>query len=76
MSGQTGIFAGQNPALVGNELLQKVDVFEVEGVDGEIDLGFGPRSAHFGERTAAAGAAPVGLVGSGFARHRGYLISR
>jgi hypothetical protein len=43
--GQTGVFAREDAALVGDELAEQGGVFEVEGVDGEVDLGLGPRSA-------------------------------
>jgi len=69
MRGQTGVFARQDSALVGHELPEQVDIFEIERVGREIDFGFGPRRAHFHERTAASTAA-VGLVRAGFARHK------
>jgi hypothetical protein len=46
MSWQTGVLAGQDPALVSNELLQQINVFEVERVSGEVDLRLGTRRAH------------------------------
>jgi hypothetical protein len=41
MRGQSGVFARQQAALVSNKLLKKIDVLEIQGVDSEIDLGFG-----------------------------------
>jgi kynureninase len=76
MGGQTGVFAREDPALVGHELAEQVGVFEIEGIDGEVDFGFGTGRADFGVGTPAA-AAFVGLIWAGFARHRGsYLTSR
>ena len=45
VGGQTGVFAGQDAALIGHELPEQVDVLEVEGVDGEVDFGLGPGRA-------------------------------
>ena len=59
MSRQSGVFAGQDAALVGDKLLQQVGIFEVQRVDSEIDFGLGTRRANFGEGTAAAAAAFV-----------------
>ena len=66
---QAGVFAWQDSPLVGHELPQQVDIFEIERVCREIDFGFRPRRAHFHERTAASTAA-VGLVRASFARHK------
>jgi hypothetical protein len=43
--GEPGVFAREDAALVGDELAEQGGVFEVEGVDGEIDLRLGPWSA-------------------------------
>jgi hypothetical protein len=69
MRGQTGVFAGQDAALVGHELPQQVDILEIKRIGREIDFWFGPRGAHFHERTGTSTAA-VGLVRSSFARHK------
>lgn len=42
---EIGVFSGEQPPLVGDELLQEVDVPIVQLVDGEVDFGFGPRRA-------------------------------
>jgi len=47
MGGQPGVFAGKNAALIGDELLEQIDVLEIKRVDSEIDLGLGTRRAHF-----------------------------
>ena len=70
MRGQAGIFAWKNAALVSNKLLEQVGILEIESVDGEINLRLGARGAHFGERAPATRAAFVGLLWSGFTRHR------
>jgi hypothetical protein len=69
MRGQTGVLARQDSALVGHELPQQVDVFKIERICREIDFGFGPRRAHFHERSAAPTTA-VRLVRASFARHK------
>ena len=77
MRGQTGVFPGQDAALVGDKLAEEVDVLEIERIGGEIDFRLRPLGAHFDERTAATRAAGVALFRASFARHRGcYLISR
>ena len=75
MRGQAGVFARQNAALVGHKLPEQVDVFEIERVNGEINLGLRARACGVRHRGPAATAA-VGFVGVGFAGHKAYLISR
>jgi len=38
---ETCIFAREDASLVGDKLLEQVDVLEIEDIDGEIDLRFG-----------------------------------
>ena len=45
MSRQTGVFARQDTTLVSDELAEQGGVFEVERVDGEVNLRLGARSA-------------------------------
>ena len=45
--GQTGVFARKNTALVGNELFEQGDVFEIERIEGEIDFRLRPRRPVF-----------------------------
>lgn len=42
---EVGVFSGEQSPLVGDELLQEVDVPIVQLVDGEVDFWFGPRRA-------------------------------
>ncbi len=42
---KVGVFSGEQSPLVGDELLQEVDVPIVQLVDGEVDFWFGPRRA-------------------------------
>src|SRR5260221_10695023 len=76
MGGKAGVFSGQNAALVGHKLPQQNDILVVEGIDGEIDLGFGPRSSFFNGGPFAAASFRVPFFGMSFARHTAYLISR
>src|SRR5258708_973607 len=79
MSGQAGVFAGQDPALIGHELAKEVGVLEIERVGGKINFRFGARGPHFSIRGAAGRAAFFFLVRSSFAWHGllgDYLISR
>ena len=39
MRGQTRVFAGQQPTLVGDVLPEQIHVFEIDGVEGKINLG-------------------------------------
>jgi hypothetical protein len=48
MRGQAGVFARENPSLVGDELAEQRDVFEFQRVGGEINFGFGTGRAAFG----------------------------
>lgn len=68
MSGQAGIFAGQQASLVGDELLQQVDVFKIQSVNGEIDFRLWTRGAVFGIG-APAGTISLGFFGVGFSWH-------
>lgn len=75
MRGQPGVLARQNSALVRHELFEQCRAFEIQGVDGEIDLWFGPLNADFA--ATAATAAFVWFVWTSFAWHGLiYLISR
>ena len=68
LGGQACVFAGQNAALIGDELAEQDGIFGVDRVDSEIDFGFGAGSAAFvGDSFAAAfGAWTIGII---FARH-------
>jgi hypothetical protein len=44
MRRQTRVFAGQQPTRVSHILPEQIHIFEIDGVDGEIDLGLGPQS--------------------------------
>ena len=72
VSGKAGVFARQNAAIVGGELLEQDDILVVHGVDGEIDLGLRAGCALFN----AAAAFSIPFVCVGFAGHKIYLISR
>lgn len=74
MSGQAGVLTRQNAALISDELLEQIGVFEIEGLDGKIDFRFGARSAHLHKGTSAAGTAFIGFFGAGFAWHRVRLL--
>ena len=75
MRGHTRVFPGQNPALIGHELLQKVDVLKIQSVEGEVDLGLGTRCASL-RCARAITSFRLGIpIGVGFARHKSYLIS-
>jgi len=78
MSGQTGILAGEDAALISDKLPKQICVFEIQGIGGKIDLRFGPRRADFHDRSAAAPATTaVRFIWASFARHKvDYLISR
>lgn len=56
MRRQAGVFPGQDPALLGYKLLKQIDVFEVQCVNCEIDLGLRPLRPHFDQADAATGA--------------------
>jgi hypothetical protein len=47
MGGETGVFAGENPPVVGDELFQEIDVLEIQGVNGEVNFGFRAGRADF-----------------------------
>jgi len=49
MSRQAGIFAGQNAALIGHKLPEKIDILKIESISGEIHLRLGPRGSHFND---------------------------
>ena len=70
MRRQTGILARENAALVGHKLPEQVSVFEIESVDGKIDLGFRTGCTDFSKGRTAASATLLGFVGSGFSRHK------
>lgn len=44
---QPGVFAWENTALIGDELLEQVDIFKIKRIESEIDFGLGPRSPVF-----------------------------
>lgn len=68
---KSGVFPGQNTTLIGHILLEKIHIFIVQGVHGEIHLGFRTRLAHFRKRAAASAAcAGLGFVVMSFAWHR------
>lgn len=69
MSGQTGVFPGQNPTLIRHELFKQVRVLEVERVNCEINFGLGSLGADFISAGAAARAA-LFFVGIRFAWHK------
>src|SRR2546425_9083440 len=68
MSGQAGVLPRQDPAVIGHKLTEQVRVFEIQGVDGEIDLGLRTRSA-FLHATRSATASPVPFLSVSLARH-------
>lgn len=45
MSGQSGVLARQDSALVRHKLLEQVNVLEVQGIDREVNLGLGTLNA-------------------------------
>jgi len=49
MSRQAGVFAGQNAALIGHKLPEKIDILKIESISGEIHLRLGPRGSHFND---------------------------
>jgi hypothetical protein len=76
MRRQSGIFAWQDPPLVGHKLTEKVNVLKIERISREIDFGFRSWGAHFDNRTSgAAGSAPVGFVRTSFAWHKEWLLN-
>ena len=46
--GQASVFAREDTTLVGDKLLEQIDVLEIQSVGGEINFGLGPRRAHLG----------------------------
>jgi len=70
MRREPGVFAGQDPAIVRHELPQQINILEIERVDGEVNLGFGP-GCSFLEATGAAAAFAFSAVGVSFAGHKG-----
>jgi hypothetical protein len=71
MSRHTGVFAGQDAALIGDVLAEQIGVLIVQGVGGEINLRLWPGCAIFHWALAA-----LIFVGMSFAGHKNYLISR
>jgi hypothetical protein len=71
VGGHAGVFARQDAALVGHVLAKQIRILEIQGVGGEINLGFGTRRAVFHGALSA-----LVSVGMGFAGHNNYLISR
>jgi hypothetical protein len=70
MGGQTRVFTGKKPALVGDELPEQIHVLEVQGIQSEVDLRLGARRASLAGSTAAPAAArSLGPVGMGFPWH-------
>ena len=47
MSGEAGVFARKNPALVGDELAEQVGVLKIQGIHRKINFGLGTRGADF-----------------------------
>src|SRR5262249_4927163 len=76
MGRQAGVLPGQDAALIGDELLEQVDVLIIQRIDREVDLGLGTNDAGLASAAAAVAVATAGFVGVGFAWHRVYLISR
>ena len=70
MGRKTGVFAGENATLIRDELLEQVRVLEIERIDGEIDLGFGPGRSHLRERGPVASTAFIRLIRASLARHK------
>ena len=73
MGGKTRVFAWKNAALIGDELLEQIDVLEVKRVKSEIDFRLRPRSPVFHR---AALPARFVFIFVYFAWHKNYLISR
>jgi len=74
MSGKTGVLPRKDAAGVGDKLFEQIDVFVVECVRGEVNLGLGARGADLHSAPAARTAARFVYVR--LARHKNYLISR
>src|SRR5688572_22469333 len=70
---EAGVFAREDATLVGNKLAEQIDVFEIEGIDGEVHFGLGARGALFHHRTAAAVFAAVAFLFMSFAWHNRLL---
>src|SRR6185436_13507778 len=70
MGRQAGVFAGQDAAVVGDELAQQIDALEIEGVDGEIDLGLRTGRAFF-QAAGAAATFAITAVRMSFTGHKG-----
>ena len=77
---EPGVFAGKNTALVGDKLSEEDGIFEIDGVDGEVDFRFRTRGSALESPAAVAVAGSGILVSVSFAGHKGigavYLISR
>ena len=70
MGGQARVFARKDAALVGYELLEKGHIFIVQGVKGEVDLGFGSWSADFHGGSVAFVTAAAWLFRMCFSWHK------
>ena len=73
--GQSRVLAGKNAPLVSHELPEEIRVLEIQRVDCEIDLRFGPLKPLLGLRAPAA---PSFLFLIGFTRHSllDFLVDR
>src|SRR5437660_2397113 len=74
MGRQAGVFARKDAAGFGDKLLEQIDVFVIERIGSEINLGLGSRGADFHD--ASSPRAATRFVNVGLARHEPYLISR
>ena len=70
MRREPGVLAWQDSPLIGDKLPEQVRIFEVQRVNGEINLGLGTRRADFGDGRTAASAALAGFIGTCFTRHK------
>ena len=76
MRRQSGIFAWQDSALVGDKLPQKINIFKIECISREVYFRLWSWGAHFDNRTpGAAGSAPVRFVRTSFAWHKEWLFN-
>lgn len=69
MRRKSGILAGQQTPLIRDKSPQQVGILEIQGVNGELDLGLRPWGAWLGRRAAAAIAVSL-FLGISFARHK------
>jgi hypothetical protein len=67
MGRQAGVLTGKNAAMVGHELFQQIDVFEIQRVDREVDFGLRTRSAFLHRGRTRSTTSRFGGVGP--ARH-------